>query len=133
MGRKLTKVKASDVGVVIAQTLDIYSQAVQEALAEATTAAMQELVTETKKTAPKGSRGKFRRSITSTEQKLTRGVRSTWHVKAPEYRLTHLLVHGHATKNGGRTKGDPFLQNAVDRVLPAYEEQVREVLKNASK
>lgn len=60
-----------------------------------------------------------------------RGVFSyVWHVKAPDYRLTHLLVHGHATKDGGRTKGNPFLANALAQVLPEYERKVEEVLRN---
>ena len=52
-----------------------------------------------------------------------------WHVKAPDYRLTHLLVHGHATKTGGRTKADPFLHKALDVVLPEYEQAVKEACK----
>ena len=57
-------------------------------------------------------------------------MRATWYVKAPHYRLTHLLVHGHAKKDGGRVQGDPFLQNALDEVLPEYERAVEEGLKN---
>ena len=53
-----------------------------------------------------------------------------WHVKAPDHRLTHLLVHGHATRNGGRTKADPFLQNALDTVLPEYETAVKEAVQS---
>ena len=59
-----------------------------------------------------------------------RTIRATWYVKAPDYRLTHLIVHGHATKDGGRTRGNPFLKNALDEVLPEYEREVEEVLKN---
>jgi hypothetical protein len=56
--------------------------------------------------------------------------RFIWHVKAPDYRLTHLLVKGHATKDGGRTKANPFLQNALDQVLPEYEKEVEEAVKS---
>ena len=52
-----------------------------------------------------------------------------WYVKAPDHRLTHLLVRGHATKDGGRTKADPFLENALDVVLPEYEQNAREAVK----
>jgi hypothetical protein len=56
--------------------------------------------------------------------------RFTWGAKAPSHRVIHLIVHGHATKGGGRTKGDPFLQNAMDVVLPEYEEAVKEALES---
>ena len=52
-----------------------------------------------------------------------------WYVRPPDHRVTHLLVKGHATRNGGRTKADPFLRNALDQVLPEYEKAVEESLK----
>ena len=56
-----------------------------------------------------------------------------WYVKPPDHRLTHLLVHGHVTKDGGRTKGDPFLENAVDSAVDWFEDNLERMLTNASK
>jgi hypothetical protein len=39
-------------------------------------------------------------------------------------------VHGHATKNGGRTRADPFLHNALGHVLPEYERAIEEAVQN---
>ena len=93
---------------------------------------MKKLVKLTKASAPVGKRGNFKKNITA-DYKATRGksrkVSATWYVRAPDYRLTHLLVHGHDKKNGGRTKPNPFLENAVNQVLPEYEQAVQEVLK----
>jgi hypothetical protein len=92
---------------------------------------MQKLVKLTKASAPVGKRGTFRRSITSTEKQVNNCMMLyTWGVKAPDYRLTHLLVHGHAAKDGGRVPGNPFLQNALDVVLPEYENAVKEALRD---
>lgn len=126
----MSKIKADELGSALEQELTLYAQEVQDGVAEATTEAMKKLVKKTKATAPKGKRGSFRKNITATYEKRNRGrtFRATWHVKAPDHRLTHLLVHGHATKDGGRTKADPFLQNALDEVLPEYEKAVEEVL-----
>ena len=116
----------------ISQQLTIYNEDVEEKLREATRESMATLVQKTKATAPVGQRGTFKKSIAGDFKGLKKGLRNikaTWYVKAPDYRLTHLLVHGHATKDGGRTKANPFLQNALDEVLPEYERKVEEALK----
>ena len=128
---------ANDLETQMAQVLTIYSEEVNEKLRVVTTESMRKLVKETKATAPIGRRhGEYKKKIAadySGTKRSARGLRgqnvhATWYVKAPEYRLTHLLVNGHATKNGDRTTPDPFLQNAVDHILPEYERKVQEVL-----
>ena len=128
---------ANDLETQMAQILTIYGEEVNEKLRVVTTESMKQLVKETKATAPIGRRhGEYKKKIAadySGTKRSARGLRgqnvhATWYVKAPEYRLTHLLVNGHATKNGDRTTPDPFLQNAVDHILPEYERKVQEVL-----
>lgn len=124
-------IKPQDLGAAIEEELTTYHENVLERINALGEAAVKKLAQLTKSTAPIGARGSFRRSITSgVVRQGKRGNTYAWYVKAPDYRLTHLLVHGHATKNGGRTKGDPFLQNAVDQVLPEYERDVEEAVKN---
>lgn len=123
-------VKLGDLGAAIGQELTIYHTEVIEKLDAAGNAAAKKLVKLTKSTAPKGERGSFQRSISSKRlEKNNRGSTYVWYVKPPDHRLTHLLVHGHATKNGGRTKANPFLKNALDVVLPEFEEAVEEAIK----
>lgn len=123
-------VKPGDLGTVIGQELTTYHQNVIDAVNAAGEKAVKSLVKKTKATAPVGERGSFKKSIASKVEKGKRGNRYIWHVKAPDYRLTHLLAHGHATRDGGRTKADPFLANAVAEVIPEYEKEVEEAVKN---
>lgn len=85
-------------------------------------------------TAPIGRRVKgdhFRESIASkSEQDRLGNSTHIWYVKAPNYRLTHLLVHGHAKRNGGRTRANPFLKNATEAALKQYLKDVERVIKN---
>lgn len=125
-------VKPGDLGAALERELSIYGEEVNEGLRQVTEASMKKLVKLTKASAPVGKRGNFKKNITA-DYKGTRGksrkVSATWYVRAPDYRLTHLLVHGHDKKNGGRTKSNPFLEDAVNQVLPEYEQAVQEVLK----
>ena len=131
----------NDLSTQMEQALTIYNEEINEKLRAITQESMKKLVKETKATAPKGRRkGKYRRSITadySGTRKSPRGlkgqnVNAVWYVKAPDYRLTHLIVHGHATRDGGRTRANPFLQNAVDKVIPEYEQKVQEAISNGN-
>lgn len=123
------KVKLDDLGAAIAAELTTYGKEVTDRVNECGRVTIKELVKKTKATAPKGARGSFQRNITSKEVDAGHGMKSfIWHVKGTDSRLTHLLVHGHATKNGGRTKADPFLANALDQVLPDYEKAIEEAV-----
>lgn len=123
-------IKPAALGAEIARQLSVYSEDVTERINAVGQKSIEELVRRTKAAAPKRS-GRFRRNITSSELPAGNGMkRYIWHVKAPDYRLVHLLVHGHATKDGGRTTPDPFLTNALNKVLPDYEKSVEEELKN---
>jgi hypothetical protein len=137
------RVHTGELGAALEQELTIYGEDINEGLREVTEESMKKLVKKTRATAPIGRRnGQFRKKITADYRELRRNgsrskgqfrgqtVRATWYVKAPDHRLTHLLVHGHEKKGGGRTRANPFLQNALDEVLPEYEKNVEEVLKH---
>lgn len=124
-------IKPSDLGDAIAEQLKLYSEEKVEEVNAAGERAVKKLVSLTKKTAPKRS-GAYRKSITYAEKanSATGDKEFTWGAKAPHHRLTHLLVNGYAKRNGGRVDGDPFLENALDTVLPEYEKEVEEALNN---
>lgn len=124
-------IKPTDLGAAIQQELTTYHESVLERVNTLSAQAAKDLVKKTKATAPKGARGSYRKNIASKlARKGQRGNVYAWYVKAPDYRLTHLLAKGHETRNGGRTRPDPFLKNAVDGVLPEYQNNVEEALKN---
>ena len=118
-------VKPDGLAKAIEQQLTIYHKDVTEKVDAAGEAAMKQLVQRTKATAPKLT-GDYAKAITSKKEKGPRGNKYTWYVKSPEHRLTHLIIKTHAH----RSTADPFLQNAVDEVIPAYEQAVEEAVKN---
>lgn len=132
------RIHVGELGSAMEHALELYAKDVQEGIIQVTESNMRNLVKQTKATAPTGRRhGQFKKNITADYQELRRvkklrgrTIRATWYVKAPDHRLTHLIVHGHATRDGGRTRANPFLQNALDSVLPEYEKGIEEVLKN---
>lgn len=132
MASSYTRVTIADLDVELRQTLTVYHQDVNEAIDQASEKAVKDLVKRTKATAPVGARhGQFKKNIASKRlEKTWNGSTYVWYVKPPDHRLTHLLVKGHATRDGGRTRADPFLQNALDETLPEYERAIKEAIQN---
>ena len=125
------RVNPADLGAAISQELSVYHEDVTQKLDKLSSDACKELVKITRATAPVGNRGTFKKNIASKQLTKSRnGSTYAWYVKAPDYRLTHLLVHGHATRDGRRTQANPFLHRAVEQVLPSYEARVKEALRN---
>lgn len=114
----------NDFASALSEELGLYSAEITKKVNQLSADAVKELVKKTRKTAPKLT-GDFAKSIASKKIALADGMeKHVWYVKAPHYRLTHLLVHGHATVDGGRTNGNPFLANALDEVLTSYQTEV---------
>ena len=122
-------VKPADLGKVIAAELSTYHEDVVEKVNAAGASSIKELVKRTKAKAPVDS-GDFKKSLASKAIDAGHGLKTyVLYARPPKHRIFHLLVHGHEKKGGGRVQGDPFLQNAVDEVLPEYERSVEEALK----
>lgn len=123
-------IKPYQLDKAIQQELEAYSAGLTERVNAAGQASIKKLKKLTKATAPVAS-GSYRKNIAVTERTNEMGVKTfVWYVKKPDHRLTHLLIHGHATKTGGRTKADPFLHKALDAVLPEYEDAVKEAVRS---
>lgn len=122
-------------GAELEKELALYSNEIREEIGSITKQYAKELVKKTKATAPVGNRdsNKYRDSIKSKKlSESPNGVTYAWYVdsKNSNYRLTHLLVHGHAKKGGGRTRGNDFLEKAVAEIEKDYVKAIEEVIKN---
>ena len=126
-------INIGDLNQAIERELTIYSENVTNSVKREAKASMDQLVKKTKETAPVGHRNKhYRDNITSKKtHENNYGASYTWYVKGSDSRLSHLLEHGHALRDGGRTEGTHFIQNASEPILAEFERKVEEAIKNA--
>jgi hypothetical protein len=127
---RTVRIGEHDLDKEIRGMLTMYASDITDAIDAAGAEMVNELVDITRKTAPR-RHGDFYKAIMAKTIRRPSGNLYVWGVKSPLHRITHLLVHGHPTVNGDRVDGDPFLHNALDIVLPKYEETVKEAIKNA--
>ncbi|MCQ2979631.1 MAG: hypothetical protein MJ245_07530 [Clostridia bacterium] len=74
--------------------------------------------------------GKYRDSVKLTtlyEDDYKKMI--TWHVSGKEYRLTHLLEKGHATRNGKRTRKFPHIKYGDEYVKKELPKRIEEAIK----
>lgn len=139
MNTNTDSVQINELDTALVKILTDYSDDVCRAVDICARKSMKKLVEETKKDAPfnRHSSGKhYRDLISSRREKMgTHKAVYTWYVKAPKYRLAHLLNNGHVVKNGGRVvgrySGDQHVTKNADAVIADYKMQVKEAVKNA--
>ncbi len=125
-------INIEQLGESIIRELKSHSYNVVEGMKKEARNSIQRLVKQTKKTAPVGKRKEhYRDSIKSKKMYETdNSISYVWYVDGSDYRLSHLLEHGHALRDGGRTEGTHFIQKAAEPILEEYMKAVEEVIKN---
>ena len=128
----MSNIPIDQLSETINKELTLYSQNVIDGIKKEAKKSANQLVKQTKATAPVGHRKKhYRDSIKA--KKMTDSVSDIsylWYVDGPDYRLSHLLENGHALRNGGRAEGTHFIKNASDPILQQYLQSIEEVIKN---
>ena len=128
----MTNIDIDQLAAEIAKGRAEYSQDVVEKVNVSSEEVGKAAVKQLKQTSPKrpGS-GKYAKSWTmKTEPEVGQPHKRIVHVKAPHYRLTHLLEHGHAKKGGGRVEGKPHIRPAEEMVIREFMSEVEEAIKN---
>ena len=135
------KISIDDLTDAIGERLRVYQGETAHKVLNVTQKTMKRFVKITKQRAPrqlfnanrksKRQPGTFAKAIRSTvEDNGITGSKGIWYVGGDEYRLTHLLVNGHQLRQGGRTKGNPFLDNSLDEISEEYIKGLEEAVKN---
>ena len=113
----------------IANELATYSQDVVEKVNVSSEKVGRAAVKRLKQTSPKRTGAYAKSWAMKTEKALGQPHKRIVHVKAPHYRLTHLLEHGHAKVGGGRAEGRPHIGPAEEEVIREFAREVEEAIK----
>lgn len=123
-----SNVSIDQLAVEIAKELSKYSQEVVEKVNFSGEKVGKAAVKQLKQTSPKDT-GDYAKSWTmTTERAYAQPHKRIVHAKAPHYRLTHLLEHGHAKRGGGRVEGKPHIRPAEEMVIQEFVQEVEEAI-----
>lgn len=121
MGRgSSNSIASTELKDTIKEYLDSYDEEISSKVKKITKGIKDELVQDTKRDANELT-GEYKANITATKTgESSRHVTYTWHVKDPEYRLSHLLEKGHALRNGGRSKAFGFISKNEKKAIENF-------------
>ncbi len=134
----MANINIDQLAAEIAKGLADYSQDVVEKVNVSSEKVGKAAVKQLKKTSPRRPPpvgGKYAKSwAMKTEPGVGQPHKRIVHVKAPHYRLTHLLEHGHAVANAGpgkkdRVDGIPHIRPAEEEVIREFTREVEEAIK----
>lgn len=123
----MSNVAIDDMAREIMKGLEEYSDLATDAMKKVIQQTATAVTAEIKSTAPVDT-GKY---ASSWRSKKTSETSSTveYIVHSPtRYQLAHLLEHGHAKRNGGRTKAIPHIAPAEEHGLIQLEKDIQEAL-----
>lgn len=107
------------VGATIAEALAEYDQQVADATKQIADEVAKETADELKNSSPKLT-GSYRKGWRKKQTYASEKTKRNTVYNATDYQLTHLLEHGHASRNGGRVK-------AIQHIAPVEQKAIEEL------
>lgn len=124
------RIRADELSETISRELGLYSNDVMAGIKKETQSSMRKLVKETKAQHYKAGNGDYKKAISSKKVTDTpNDFAQVWYVKDPHYRRTHLLEHGHAKANGGRTVAYGTIGKAMAQIEPDYLKRIEAIIR----
>lgn len=133
------KVKSNEIGSAVGDILYQYTADVRAGVIELTDEKAEKLRELIKQGAPVDwrkvkRRGKYKRSWST---KVTRDNLYTYertvYAGNGEYRLTHLLEHGHKTSRGTMTKAERHIAPAAEKIKKEYIEEIKNIVRKSER
>ena len=119
--------RAHELGDEVRRQLQLYDDDVRGGIEEATSKIAKEGRKKIKSIGGyKDRSGEYRKGFYLRDHSTRR--RPAYTLANKKYQLTHLLEHGHATKDGGRTGASPHWDPVAEYMAKAYLDEVTSVL-----
>jgi hypothetical protein len=117
---------ADDLTKKIMDELSRHARLIEEELTISKEEVTKELVANLKMSSPqrKGGQGQYSKSWRIKRSGNTNIVYNK------EYQLTHLLEHGHVTRNGGRTEAKVHIAPAEEKAVNEFLKRIERAIKN---
>ena len=118
-----TKISVDQLADAVNDALEEYSKLADETMRKAVTDAGKTVRNSIKERAPVKS-GKYAKSWSVKNTKMNAHVLEVTVYSRNRYQLAHLLEHGHAKRNGGRTKAIPHIEPAEQKAIKELQKAV---------
>ena len=123
------KVKIDGLADAVMKELDEYSKVIDEDMRKAVSKAGQTVRKEISANAPK-RHGDYAKSWSTKKTRQTSRSLEVTVYSRNRYQLAHLLEHGHAKRNGGRTRAQVHIAPAEQNGIRQLEEDIKRSIRN---
>lgn len=110
-------------GAAIAEALAEYDQEIADATKRITDQVAKEAVDALKKSSPKLT-GSYRKGWRKKQSYADKRTKRDTVYNETDYQLTHLLEHGHASRNGGRVRAIQHIAPVEQAAIEALQERI---------
>lgn len=123
------KVKIDGLADAVMKELDEYADVIDADMRKAVTRAGQTVRKDISAGAPK-RHGDYAKSWATKKTKQTARSLEVTVYSRNRYQLAHLLEHGHAKRNGGRTRAQVHIAPAEEKGIRQLEEDIKRSIRN---